>query len=399
MPTEEQIIAERMTSQNVEISTDDENDFMPVGENKEPANMIDLTKPDTKEEVVEKEVVEDTEKKEEVVIEDTKKEEIVEDTNKDIVEDTKKEEIVSQKSLDDYISEKFEGKYKTFDEYETSLTPKEAEPLKYANETVQRINELAEAGINITPELLALQGKNFKDMTDPEKLIKEDMILSGKYEGWTEREIQLDLDDKYRRSEWLDEDGEKTDVGILNEKRFIRDSLEAKANLIKTQEERTIIKEVDPQIEKDRQTAYKAQMDQWNGMVDTFEKSTSKINTVIDEKLKESFDYEPSTEELSKASKIMKDLGSDPLALFKELHSKEDGSMDNQAIYTTIVKLLSGEKRYKIALDNAKAAGAEKEVRDLNNTNYTKDAKAPEKEGMTLGQAIADAEGIPRRKK
>lgn len=389
MPLDEQTIANALAKSDVEISTDNEGDIGLSSLNNDivSSNLIDLTEKT-------EEVVDTTEGDTTEVVDNVDPNvEVPTEVPTETVEETVENTIPEAKTLDDYISEKFEGKYKTFDEYEASIKPKEVESLQYANDTVKRIQELALAGFNITPELLSLQGKDFRGMTDPEALVKENGLLTGDYKGWSDREIQLELDDKYKRKEWFDEDGEKTDIGILYERRLQRDSENAKANLIKIQEERTLIKEVDPQIAIDAQTAISEQKVQWNSMVEDFSKTSTDIKTITDSKTNTSFDYSPSTEELSTASKIMNDLNTDATAFFNHFFKKEDGSLDLKGVHTMILEHLSADKRIKIAVDNANAAGAEKEVRDLGNINFKKDTKAPVREVNSFAQAVAAAKG------
>lgn len=310
------------------------------------------------------------------------------------VDDTK------PKTFGEMLSEKTEGKYTDWESYIEGTKPPEViepKPFEFANDTVKKLNELAAQGVNIDSQLLELQSKDFKGMTDPEAILKEEMRMSGRYEGWTDSLLTEEIDEKYKRKEWLDEEtGEKTEGSKLMEMRLLRDSREAQDKLIKLQEDRTIIQAVDPQIAINQQAAVEKQTRDWNEQVDSIAKSTTKLTTMIDEKENKTFDYEPTTEEISKATETMKQLGKNPMAIFDQF-KKEDGSYDNTSIYNMLLAMATGDKRLRIINTNAKAEGAETEVRDLNNTNFKKKdgtQQTQQVETNPMIEAIKKAKGI-----
>jgi len=149
-----------------------------------------------------------------------------------------KEEVEPPKSFEQILEEKSGGKYKHWEDVQTELTPKNP----FANEQIEKFNELAKQGVKLDRNFWDIQGKDFTAITDPEEILKEEMRLSGDYEGWSEQELDLELNEKYKKDDWVDEDAEPTVTKQLMSKRILRDSEKARETLIKKQADLTIVK-------------------------------------------------------------------------------------------------------------------------------------------------------------
>ena len=119
----------------------------------------------------------------------------------------------------------------------------------------------------------------------------------------------------------------------------------------------------------------------WNKTVEDIAGSTLKLTTIVDDKTKESLEYEVTDTNRKAATEIMKQLGSDPLALFSQFKSA-DGKYDNKSIYDAVLRFITSNDAVKIAYQNAKAKGAEAEVKGLKNVDFKTDGTStPTKKG------------------
>jgi hypothetical protein len=270
---------------------------------------------------------------------------------------------VEPKTFNELIAERTQGKYKNYEEIETALTPKEV----FANDQLKNINELIKNGATNMDEVLAYYGKDFSSMTDAESILKTEMKMSGKYEGWSDSELTLLIDDKYKRNEWTEEGEDTNSTEKLQSKLLLRDSAEAKQKLIDKQDQLTIVKEPT----QDEQNAWKAEVEKgqndWNSYVDSeLGSKVTKLSTVIDEKSNEVFDYVYSDAERQGASEMMKSLNADMKFFWNQFNNAE-GKLDYKKVYEMLLWNGSKDKMLKVAVRNARAEGAEKEVRDSKN--------------------------------
>ena len=305
---------------------------------------------------------------------------------------TKEEEVEPIKSFEQLLEEKSGGKYKHWEDVQTELTPKNP----FANEQIEKFNELAKQGVKLDRNFWDIQGKDFTSMTDPEEILKEEMRLSGDYEGWSEQELDLELNEKYKKKEWVDEDEEPTVTKQLMSKRILRDSEKAREALIKKQADLTIVTKPDPAVEQQRIADASKQQRDWDYYVENeLAAKTPKLSTIIDEKTKATFDYEVSQDDHRKASEVMKKLNTN-IGAFFDRYVNAEGAINYPAIYKTILRESSWQNQLTIATQNARASGAEDEVKESKNIDFksTKDGTPAPIEENSLLNALRKAKGL-----
>lgn len=288
-----------------------------------------------------------------------------------ITTETTETTSIITKSFEDELAERFEGKYKTLDELKADLAPK---PSEFANDYIAKLNELAKQGVEFNDEFWALQSKDFKSMTNPDVILLEAMRLNPDYKDWTDRELKLELDDKYKRKEWADEGDEPTDTEILARKRLARDAEAARNELIKKQESHSV-KQPKPtaeQIAAANKAAAEAQA-KWESFVDNdvLSKGT-KLSTIIDDKTNEVFEYAISDSDKKEIGNIMKQLPNNIDAFWNEFKTA-NGEFDYKQIYDLLALKRNKENLIKIVAQNYRAKGAEAEVKNLKNINFKSD--------------------------
>jgi hypothetical protein len=293
------------------------------------------------------------------------------------------------KSWEEEFAERTGGKYKSWDEVEPLLAPKESE---FADDEMRALNALKKQGVKFDKEFWEIQGKDFAGMKSPDEILLESMRRNKDYKGWTEKQLQLELDDKYRKREWSEEGEEPNEIEELMTARKLRDSENAREELIKLKDSLTIVKQPDPKAAEASQKAIETQRKEWKAIVESVSGKTSKLAVVVDDKTKESFDFDVSDSDRKEATEIMEQLGEDPLALFRQFKNAE-GQYDNQAVYDAIVRFIKADDRVKVAYQTAKSKGAESEVKGLKNTNFKTDGHQTEEKKRGLAEALAEKLG------
>jgi len=122
---------------------------------------------------------------------------------------------------------------------------------------------------------------------------------------------------------------------------------------------------------------------------------TPKLSTVIDEKTNDSFTYEVSQADHQKASEVMKKLNTN-IGAFFDRYVNAEGAINYPAIYQTILREESWQNQLKIATQNARAKGAEDEVKESKNIDFksNKDGTPAPKEENNLLSALRKAKGL-----
>lgn len=296
--------------------------------------------------------------------------------------------IKTEKTFEELLIEKTKGKVKSIEELESYLEPKSP----FFDEEIKRLNDLKASGQEFTPEFWAMQYKDYESLTNPKDILLEAMKLDPEYKGWSE-DVLLDLlNDKYKVDEWSEEGEEPNRVERLQSMLLKKDAEKAKAELLKKKEAVTSIKNIDTkaleaQKEQQRLQAEKMQK-QFDEYVDTnLVAKTTKISTIIDEKTNETFDYEPTESDKTEAAKIMKGLASDYGVFFNQFKDAE-GNIDHKQIFEMLLWVKSKDKIGRMIFSNAKAKGAEEEVKSLNNVNFKKDGTTPAKKSTGWNDAI-----------
>jgi hypothetical protein len=280
---------------------------------------------------------------------------------------------IVQKTLEDYLIERSGGKIKSWEEIEPLLTPKE---LKFANDKIKRLNELAEEGVEIDEDFIIMQSKDFKGMTNPEQVLLEAMRQDKKYKGWSEKLLKAELNDKYKRNEWISEgiDDDASETELLYRQKFSQDAEEARQSLIQKQEATSIKSKVPSQSEIDaNQERMRQNQMKWEQDIDSVISKTSKLSTLIDEKSKEVFDYEIPEPDKKDVARIMKGMINDP-ALFWNEFKDVDGKIDNKQIYELLALKKSKDNMLKILAKNYQAKGAASEFDRIKNVGFKPDS-------------------------
>lgn len=275
---------------------------------------------------------------------------------------------IVQKTLEELLTEKSQGKVKSWNEVEALLQPKEV----FANDQLKNINELIKKGEVNMDEVLAYYGKDFSSMTDAETILKTQMRLSGRYNDWSDEDLTLLIDKKYERSAWSEEGEDPNTTQRLQSKLLIHDSQIAKEELVKKQEQLTIVKEPTQEDVAAQRAAIEKSQNQWNGYVENELKSkVIKLTTVIDKESNETFAYETTDAERQVASEMMKSLNAN-VNLFWDQFKNAEGQINHQQVYEMLLREASHQNRTKVAVKNARAEGAEKEVRASKNITLGK---------------------------
>jgi len=289
------------------------------------------------------------------------------------------DDIKPTKTWEQEFEERNGGKYKSWDEVDKLINAPKEDP--FADDEIKTLNELKKQGVKFDNDFWELQTKDFANMKDPDKILLESMKRNKDYEGWSDKQLLLELDEKYRRKEWSDEGEEPNEIEELMSARLLRDSKKAKEDLINLKESMTVLKPQDPKIFEEQQKQLERQKEEWNKTVEDIAGSTLKLTTIVDDKTKESLEYEVTDTNRKAATEIMKQLGSDPLALFSQFKSA-DGKYDNKSIYDAVLRFITSNDAVKIAYQNAKAKGAEAEVKGLKNVDFKTDGTStPTKKG------------------
>lgn len=294
---------------------------------------------------------------------------------KTTTETVAEEAATAQKTLEELLAEKSEGKFKSYEDVERLLTPED----QFANPYIKELNELAKKGVEFNSEFWDMQGKDYTSIKDPEDLLIEGMKNSGDYDGFDKEDLLLVIDDKYKRNDWAEEGEAPTEVERLQSKLFLRDSEKVRKDLIAKQASLKLGSPTDPKVaeQKAAQAAQaEANVKAWEQQVNETVGKIEKLSFIIDEKNKQSFDYEASDSDRAETLSMMKELGSNPLALFDRFKN-EDGSYNTKAIAEMDLQNKNMDKIVKVIYENAMAKGAEKEVKDLKNINFDKNSGNP----------------------
>lgn len=356
-------------------------------------------KTETQVETPETQVEETKQEATEVVVENTQTQENTQaaTTEKVEVTETKVESTPppATKTLEEYIAEKSGGKFKSWDEIESQIN---APKVEFANEEIQKLNELAAKGIKLDEEFFEIQRKDYENSEDASFILKDALRYRDNMKGLSETTLNVQLNKKYNYDEWKDKDQEDmTPEDLANEEIMLRDAEEAQGWLINFKKERTLPTQVDPKkIEANQQQARLAQ-ENWEKYVDAeLHSKVTNLTTPIEVEngeVKEKFVYEISESDRKEISNTMKLMTSDINVLFNRFMYKDEQG-NTQINHRKVFEMLVKEKSYDTAVKNAykdgKAVGAKNFVeKDLKNIDF----KA--QEGMTnKGTPQTEAEAI-----
>jgi len=389
MPTEEELLGKAFSG--IAVSTDNEGDLMEPIMPEAPQEIVEREKTQVLLKSVE-ETVDTTESPQETTTEiaettaETTAETPIEESAETAEAPTEQSPV---RTLEELITEKTGGKFKSYEEIESALNK---DP--FHNEEIKLLNDLSKSGQEFDDTFWKLKSKDFKSMTDPEQILLEKMRLDPDYAGYNDKTLRLELDDKYRRKDWAEEGEEPTDVEELQSARFKRDSIKARDELIQRQEKLITVPQVDPAKAEEAQRVAEQQQSDWSTHVNELSGKTLKLPILVDEKAKQSFDYDVTDSDRVTASKMMTEMRLDPMALLSRF-KKADGSYDNQGVYEAILRFNTQDKTAKIIHQNGIAKGKDDEVRSLKNVNFKTDPQPVVSENKGgLAEALAKAEGL-----
>ena len=300
------------------------------------------------------------------------------------------------KSFEDYLIEKSEGKFKSWDELKVAMTPAQPEALKFANEKIEHLNELAKKGIDVTSkEFLELQS------IDVEKAdtLFEKWKRSDEGRGLSDETIKYEINKKYNVDEWANkEEADLTLDDKANKEKMLRDINLSKEWLTNYKNERVLEKPIDPKVSEALAEEHKAQLLNWDKQVDTdIINKVSKLSTPISYKdetgkvVETSIDYNVSAEDMKYAADLMKNLPRDSNAFFRQFQD-EKGNQNHEALVRMIVR----DRGYDKAMAESYTKGAEQRAliieKASKNTNFAPSgALNQEKVFASEDEAIRDA--------
>lgn len=310
-----------------------------------------------------------------------------------IIEEPKTPEI-KVKSFDEELFEKTGGKYKTYAELESALTPKE-EP----SEKIKRLWDLEKKGIDVTSkEFLELQSLDFDKMEKVDDLIFEKWKRGEEGKGLSDKTIRYEINKKYNVEGWIDkEDSELTDDDIANREKMSRDAGVSKQWLVNYKNERVLEKQVDPSVSEAMAKKAESELQNWDKFVDSdLVSKVNKLSSPISYKdeagnvVTSDFDYEIPKQVIEKFGTVMKNLPRDPNAIFG-LFKDAKGNDDPIALFKALVKSETADERVAMAYSQ----GAEKRAvvleKNAKNTDFTPSPTGGVPQGLTREQAIAKA--------
>ena len=312
--------------------------------------------------------------KEEVKSEETSKEEVKSELKED--SSLKKEEVApqskedsapsedkvvtQQRDFNEMLSEKTDGKFKTYDELTTALSEQSTtEENPFANEQMVRLNEYVSKGGKME-DFFRTQVANYEDM-DTESLVKNYMIFQNP--DLDNEDIDLLYADTYK----LNED-EYTDKEIrLSTIKLKQQSAQAKRELMKFQSENAL-PETAKKAEKEAATI-ESNKKEWakniNKSLETFKDVQFSLNDKGD---KYTFAVNDET------MKYVKDTTMN-LPDFWKRYVNEDGTENVAKLAREMAILDNVDSIVRNAYTQGKSGGKEDVIKDIKNPSYSPESK------------------------
>lgn len=312
-------------------------------------------------------------------------------------EEVKNEPTPEQvKSFEDLLAERSGGKFKSWDEIEKELTPKEV----FANEKIKKLNELAQKGVDVTSkEFLELQSLDLDKITQTDDILFEKWKRSEEGKGLSDKTIRYEINKKYNVNEWISkDDSELTDDDIANREKMLRDAGLAKDWLVNYKNERTLEKQVDPaQQEAMAKQAQEAQKS-WEQYVDSnLVNKVTKLSIPISYKdetgkvVESNFDYSVTPQELKEVGDMMKQLTTNSNVFFGQFRDQQ-GNANHEQFFKFVLQARNFEKAVALAASDAAEKRALAIERASKNTNFKpSEVNTAEKVFATDEEALRDA--------
>lgn len=340
---------------------------------------------------VEASAEEATEETEEESTEETESSLTEENTEeKSSEETTENQETETPLNIDDEISQRTEGKFKSYDELHSAYkeaivqTPKEPE---FANEQIKQLNELVKQGVELTPEYFQAQAMDYTkydidNVSQAKELIAMELKLNEP--GITDREIELTLSDKYKLNE--DEFDEKEIE--LSTLRLMREGRNAQKNLIENQKKYALpTNQADPvELERQQKEAEAAQAKFTSSVKEAVSKYEGESFKIGDE----TFKYEADDKAKTRLEYSMNNTDK-----YFNKYVDKDGNIDFESLRRDQFRLENFDKIIQSAISQAQSTGSKKVASKLkNNTLGTKKkvttATAPK---SVMGQVVQQVFG------
>jgi len=288
-----------------------------------------------------------------------KKEEVTPQSKEDNT--PSEEEVVTQQlGFDEMLSEKTDGKFKTYDELTAALSEQSTtEKNPFANEQMARLNEYVSKGGKME-DFFRTQTANYEDM-DTESLVKNYMRFQNP--DLDNEDIDLLYADTYK----LDED-EYTDREIkLSTIKLKQKSAEAKRELMKFQKENALPEAAKKAAEE--ADTIEANKKEWaknvNKSLDTFKDVEFSLNDKGD---KYTFAVNDDT------MKYVRDTTLN-LPDFWKRYVNEDGTENVSKLAREIAILDNVNSIVRNAYAQGKSGGKEDVIKDIKNPSYTPESK------------------------
>ena len=300
------------------------------------------------------------------------------------------------KTWEETLFEKSGGKFKSLEDIDLALTPKEV----FANEKIKHLNELASKGIDVTSkEFLELQSLDVDKITKVEDVIYEKWKRGEEGKGLSESTIRYEINKKYNVDEWASkEDDEYTLDDKANMEKMARDGQLSKEWLSNYKNERVLEKAVDPKVSEALAEETKQFQNNWEKYVDSdLVNKVAKLSSPISYKdetgkvVESQFSFDVSEQDRAEAGNLMKRLTQDQNAFFNQFRD-DKGNQNHEALISMVVKA----RNYDKAVAMSYTAGAEQRAiaieKASKNTNFTPAATGGQTQQFaTMEEAQADA--------
>ena len=313
------------------------------------------------EETVEQAPVENTEVKEETPVAEEAKEsaESSLDNKEDNTSTEEATEEVVSPDFDSLLSERFEGKFKSYEELKEALEskPEPKEEKKYEDERLNTLLEFMNKGGQME-DFLSTQLTNYDEMSDVD-LIKAEMKALDK--DLTDEDISLLFSDRYK----LDEEEFEEDQIKLSKLKLRRDAKEAKRKLVEEQKKYLVPEkkeEPKPEVPVEEKKVDQGALSQdelqkrnqeWINVVNEVTSKSDPINFTLNDN-GESFSYTVTEEAISKVKNDMTDLSK-----FWTRYINEDGTEDVERLKKDFLILNNYENILKAAYSQFRSEGRE----------------------------------------
>lgn len=304
-------------------------------------------------------------------------------TEKETEQKKDAEQPVTQRTLDELLSEKTEGKFKSWGDIEKILSePKE----EFADERIKQINQYVKEGGKFDENWLYWATTDFTTMQDdPIELLAMEMRL--KDPDITDKEIEYELKREYRMEEWSDDDSEPNEIEQIMSERIGRKAKSA-LETIKSHQNKLLIspaKEMEVELKSKEEQNIKAKQN-WEANVSNLLKDFNSLPIELSEN--NTFSFELSGELKNEVQKTMVDLWTNPNAIIESFVTKD--GIDAKGLAETIVKIKNFNKIVSIAIKNAQNVGKKEVIDGLKNADFVIDSKSTSQKSKTMEQQIGE---------